>query len=78
MAVRDITIIGATGQQGGGLARAILADGNGEFGVRAVTRHPGSESARRLAKLGAGSSKPIWTTNGRCTPPSPEHAAPTS
>jgi uncharacterized protein YbjT (DUF2867 family) len=53
MAVRDIAIIGATGQQGGGLARAILADGDGEFAVRAVTRHPGSESARRLAKLGA-------------------------
>jgi hypothetical protein len=35
------------------VARAILADGNGEFAVRAVTRHRGSESARRLAKLEA-------------------------
>jgi uncharacterized protein YbjT (DUF2867 family) len=53
MAVRDIAIIGATGRQGGGLARAILADDTGAFAVRAVTRHPGSERARHLAKLGA-------------------------
>ena len=53
MAVRDIAIIGATGQQGGGLARAILADDTGAFAVRAVTRHPGSERARHLRKLGA-------------------------
>jgi uncharacterized protein YbjT (DUF2867 family) len=43
MAVRGIAVIGATGRQGGGLARAILADDTGAFAVRAVTRHPGSE-----------------------------------
>jgi len=53
MAVRDIAVIGATGHQGGGLARAILAGDSGAFAVRAVTRHPGSERARQLAKRGA-------------------------
>ena len=33
-----ITIFGATGAQGGGLARSILADRDGPFAVRAVTR----------------------------------------
>ena len=51
--MRDIAVIGATGHQGGGLARAILADDTGAFAVRAVARHPGSERARRLAELGA-------------------------
>lgn len=32
-----ITVFGATGAQGGGLARAILSDSNSEFKVRAVT-----------------------------------------
>ncbi|WP_019890324.1 NmrA/HSCARG family protein [Streptomyces purpureus] len=45
-----ITVFGATGAQGGGLARAILDDG--EFAVRAVTRHPESDAARELARLG--------------------------
>jgi len=48
-----IAVLGATGSQGGGLARAILADRTGAFGVRAVTRDPQSEKARELAKLGA-------------------------
>jgi len=48
-----IAVLGATGSQGGGLARAILADRMGAFGVRAVTRDPQSEKARELAKLGA-------------------------
>jgi uncharacterized protein YbjT (DUF2867 family) len=48
-----ITVFGATGAQGGGLVRAILADPAGGFAVRAVTRDPNSEKARALAKLGA-------------------------
>ena len=33
-----IAIMGATGAQGGGLARAILNDPEGEFTARAITR----------------------------------------
>ena len=48
-----ITVFGATGAQGGGLARAIAADPNGEFSVRAVTRDVTSDKAKALAALGA-------------------------
>lgn len=48
-----IAIVGATGAQGGGLARAILEDRGGDFAVRALTRDAGSERARALADLGA-------------------------
>jgi uncharacterized protein YbjT (DUF2867 family) len=48
-----IAVVGATGAQGGGLARAILAEPEGEFVVRAVTRDPGSPKARALADAGA-------------------------
>jgi uncharacterized protein YbjT (DUF2867 family) len=48
-----IAVAGATGAQGGGLARTILADPASPFAVRALTRDPGSEKARRLAALGA-------------------------
>ena len=48
-----IAVVGATGAQGGGLARAILTDSGGGFAVRALTRDPSSESARELARLGA-------------------------
>lgn len=48
-----ITIFGATGAQGGGLARAILNDPNSEFAVRAVTRDPNSDKAKALAAMGA-------------------------
>jgi len=48
-----IAVVGATGAQGGGLARAILRDKAGEFRARALTRHPDSEKARELGKLGA-------------------------
>lgn len=48
-----ITVFGATGAQGGGLARAILNDRNSEFKVRAVTRDANSDKAKALAQLGA-------------------------
>lgn len=48
-----ITVVGATGAQGGGLVRAILNDPSGEFSVRAVTRNAGSDKAKALAELGA-------------------------
>ena len=48
-----IAVMGATGAQGGGLVRAILADPGGDFAVRAVTRKASSEKAQELAKLGA-------------------------
>ena len=48
-----ITVIGATGAQGGGLVRAILDDPDGEFRVRAVTRDSSSDKAKALAELGA-------------------------
>lgn len=53
MAKKIITIFGATGAQGGGLARAILNDKNSEFAVRAVTRNPRSDKAQQLAQVGA-------------------------
>lgn len=52
-AKKIITVFGATGQQGGGLARAVLADRDGAFRVRAVTRHPDGEPAAELKRLGA-------------------------
>lgn len=48
-----IAVIGATGAQGGGLVRAILADADGEFTARAVTRNVESDKARALAEAGA-------------------------
>jgi uncharacterized protein YbjT (DUF2867 family) len=48
-----IAIIGATGAQGGGLARAILNDADSPFSVRAITRNPSSDKAAALAALGA-------------------------
>jgi len=48
-----IVVTGATGAQGGGLARAILADRDGAFRVRAITRTPDSAKARALAQIGA-------------------------
>jgi uncharacterized protein YbjT (DUF2867 family) len=48
-----IAVVGATGAQGGGLVRAILADPASGFAARALTRDPDSEGARALASLGA-------------------------
>jgi uncharacterized protein YbjT (DUF2867 family) len=48
-----IAVIGATGAQGGGLVRAILADRSGSFAARAITRNPNSEKAQALRAAGA-------------------------
>jgi uncharacterized protein YbjT (DUF2867 family) len=48
-----IAVVGATGAQGGGLVRAILADRNGSFRARALTRNVNSEKAKALAAAGA-------------------------
>ena len=48
-----IAIFGATGAQGGGLARAILQDKNSDFSVRAITRDVDSENAKTLKQMGA-------------------------
>jgi len=45
-----ILVTGATGQQGGAVARELLAAGHK---VRAMTRNPDSEAAKALADLGA-------------------------
>ena len=48
-----IAVVGATGVQGGGLARAILAEPNSGFSVRAITRDPNKDNAKALAAKGA-------------------------
>ncbi len=48
-----IAVLGATGSQGGGLARAILNDPNGGFTARVLTRDVNSPKAQELARLGA-------------------------
>ena len=53
MSKKIIAVIGATGAQGGGLVRAILADKNSEFTVRAITRKTDSDKAKELAAAGA-------------------------
>ncbi len=50
---KTIAVIGATGAQGGGLVRAIMADRDGPFTARAITRDPQSDKARALAATGA-------------------------
>ncbi|WP_432510742.1 NmrA/HSCARG family protein [Kineococcus sp. SYSU DK001] len=46
-----VTVIGATGTQGGAVTRALLTDGG--FAVRAVTRDATSPRAKALTELGA-------------------------
>ncbi len=48
-----IAVLGATGAQGGGLVRAIMADKSGEFTARALTRNVNSDKAKALKDLGA-------------------------
>jgi len=50
---RIIAVVGATGSQGGGLVRAILADPASDFRARAITRKANGEKADALRKLGA-------------------------
>lgn len=50
---KTIVVVGATGAQGGGLVRAILDDPGGGFSVRAITRDPNSDKARKLRAEGA-------------------------
>jgi uncharacterized protein YbjT (DUF2867 family) len=48
---KTILVFGATGAQGGSVARNLIA--RGHFNVRALTRKPDSESAQKLRELGA-------------------------
>jgi len=48
-----IAVTGATGTQGGGLVRAILADPSGGFAARAITRDTTKDKAQALASQGA-------------------------
>lgn len=48
---RIIAVTGATGLQGGAVARKLLADG---WKVRALTRDPNKPAAHELASRGAG------------------------
>jgi len=48
-----IAVVGATGAQGGGLARSILNDAKGAYGARCLTRKPDSDKAKELDRLGA-------------------------
>lgn len=48
-----IAVLGATGAQGGGLVRSILADKSGDFTARALTRDVNSEKAKALVDIGA-------------------------
>src|SRR3954463_11449094 len=50
---RIIAVTGATGAQGGGLARAILSDPSGGFTCRAITRDPSKDKPKELAEKGA-------------------------
>jgi uncharacterized protein YbjT (DUF2867 family) len=50
---KKITVFGATGAQGGGLAWALLEEASDEFALRAVTRDAGSYRARALVEAGA-------------------------
>lgn len=48
-----ITVLGASGAQGGGLVRALMCPTRQRFAVRAVTRKPASPAAQALAETGA-------------------------
>jgi uncharacterized protein YbjT (DUF2867 family) len=47
---KSILVTGATGKQGGAIARELLARGHH---IRALTRHPEGQAAQAVAKLGA-------------------------
>ena len=50
MSKKLVTVFGATGRQGGSVARALLADDN--YDVRAITRNTGSAAAIKLKEFG--------------------------
>ena len=50
MADKIVTVFGATGLQGGSVARALQA--GGMYRVRAVTRNPESDAAKKLREIG--------------------------
>lgn len=50
---KTVVVVGATGNQGGSVARRFLREGPNRFHVRGLTRDPSSASARALAALGA-------------------------
>jgi uncharacterized protein YbjT (DUF2867 family) len=47
-----ISVLGATGAQGGSLIKAMLDDPDNEFSPRALTRNPNSDKAKELTELG--------------------------
>ena len=49
---RIICVTGATGNQGGSVAKSLLQYPN-QYKVRAITRRPDSEAAKQLRHLGA-------------------------
>ncbi|GAB2965556.1 hypothetical protein GCM10027048_39250 [Hymenobacter coalescens] len=58
-AKKIIAVVGATGAQGGGLARAIPQDAQSAFAVRAATRNAHSEKPAPCLSSGPGSWRPI-------------------
>jgi uncharacterized protein YbjT (DUF2867 family) len=50
---KTIAVVGSTGAQGGGLVRAIMADADGPFTARALTRDTESDKAQANAALSA-------------------------
>ncbi len=50
---RSVFVTGATGQQGGAVANALLSGEYGEFDVHALTRNPDSNRAQTLSDRGA-------------------------
>jgi uncharacterized protein YbjT (DUF2867 family) len=48
--LKSIVVLGATGKQGGSVARALVAQGG--WRIRAISRDPGSPPARHLGRLG--------------------------
>lgn len=73
-----IAVIGATGAQGGGLARALLADPEGPFALRAVTRDATTDKARALADAGADVVTADLNDEDSSARPSQGSTAPTS